>query len=156
GHSYDLVNGQQVPTGSPEAQAAYAPTRGFWQNALEGAGKLYTDVGLGARQMYAQGADALSRPSMNSLVTGQTRYQALQQEADDKRALDAPLQGTWGGKVGQFAGAAPLAFVPGANTYIGAGLIGGGMAALQPTVEGESRGLNTTVGAGLGVAGKYA
>ena len=53
------------------------------------------------------------------------------------------------------AGALPLAFVPGANTYAGAAALGGGFGALQPTVGDESRLLNTGVGTALGVAGKY-
>lgn len=55
------------------------------------------------------------------------------------------------GNVAMFA---PTAMIPGANTYTGAGLAGGVMGALQPTVGGESRALNTAVGVGAGVAGQ--
>ncbi len=119
----------------------YGPTGSFLENALAGVGKLYTDVGLGARQAYAQ-------------VTGGDSS-ALNQEAADKRAIDAPLAGTVGGKVGQFAGALPLAFVPGANSYAGAALIGAGLGATQPIVGDESRTLNAGIGGALGVGGKY-
>ncbi len=119
----------------------YGPTGSFLENALAGVGKLYTDVGLGARQAYGQ-------------VTGGD-MSGLNQEAADKRALDAPLAATGGGKVGQFAGALPLAFVPGANSYAGAALIGAGLGATQPTVGDESRTLNAGIGGALGVGGKY-
>jgi len=141
GQSFDVTNQGQVPSDSPEAQAAYSPVAGnsFLKNAVLGIGKLYTDTYLGARQIYGQ-------------ATGNPLYQ----QAVDKRALDAPLQGTWGGKVGQLAGALPLAAIPGANTYAGAALMGGGLGALTPVTQDESRLLNTGVGAGIGVASKAA
>jgi hypothetical protein len=164
--SYDAVNGQLVPTGSSAAVAARSPVAdtNFGQNALIGAGKFFTDMGLGARQIYGQVADAISPQDKNlsGLITGQqpTRTATLQQEAVDKRAIDAPVMGTWGGKAGQIGAgvisAIPLAAIPGANTYAGAATIGGGFGALTPTTQNDSRLLNTGVGAGLGVAGKYA
>ena len=135
------------------------PIGEYGQNVLAGVGGLYKGAGLAARQMYAQAADTIAprSPTLSGLVTGQnpSRVAALQQEAADKRTTDADLNGTWMGKIGQVAGALPLAFVPGANTYAGAALLGGGMGALQPTVQGESRALNTGVGAGLGMLGKW-
>jgi len=164
--SYDAVNGQLVPTGSSAAVAARSPVAdtNFGQNALIGAGKFFTDMGLGARQIYGQVADAISPQDKNlsGLITGQqpTRTATLQQEAVDKRAIDAPVMGTWGGKAGQIGAgvisAIPLSAVPGANTYAGAATIGGGFGALTPTTQKDSRLLNTGVGAGLGIAGKYA
>jgi len=65
------------------------------------------------------------------------------------------LQSTVGGKVGEFAGALPLAFVPGANTYGGAAALGGLFGAAEPTTQGESALLNTGIGAATGVAGKW-
>jgi len=130
-------------------QQRYGATSGnsFLQNTRIGIGKLYTDALLGARQLYAHGADAFA---------GGNSYAGLQQEAAEKRAIDAPIQATGGGKVGQVLGALPLALIPGANTYAGAGIIGGTLGATQPTIAGESRGLNTAFGAGAGLAGKYA
>jgi hypothetical protein len=136
--------GEYDPT-SAAYQQNYGPTdsgfSGFLRNVASGAGKLYSDVGLGARQAYAQATHADTS--------------ALNQEAIDKRSLDAPLAATGGGKVGQFVGALPLAAIPGANTYAGAALIGAGLGATQPTVGDESRLLNTGVGTALGVGGKY-
>ena len=148
GKSLDATTGGIVPTGSAAAHAAQSPVadNSFGENALEGVGKLDTDAALAARQIYAQitGGD----PSkVTDPVTGQT--------AAEKRTTDKALSGTWGGKAGMVAGALPLAFVPGANTYLGAAAVGGGLGALQPTVGDESRLLNTGVGSALGVAGKY-
>jgi hypothetical protein len=124
---------------------------------------MFTDMGLGARQIYASAADVVDPrgPNLGSLVTGQptSRTAELNQEAANKRQIDAAVMATGGGRVGQIgtgiATALPLAFVPGANTYTGAALIGGSMGALAPTTENESRLLNTGVGAGLGVVGQY-
>lgn len=163
--SYDAVNGQFIPTGSPDAVAARSPVAGnsFAQNALIGSGKFFTDQALGARQIGATVLDTVSpqQRDLSSLVTGQapSRLAALQQEAADKRQIDAPVMATAGGKAGQIATGAlstvPLAWVPGAGTYAGAALIGAGMGALNPTTANESRLLNTGLGAGLSVAGQY-
>lgn len=125
-----------LPTGSQEAQDAISPVAGnnFLQNARIGVGKFYTDAMLGARQIAGMATD---------------------QEAIDKRTIDAPVADTAGGKVGQFAGALPLAFVPGANTYAGATILGGALGATTPTVGDESRLMNTAGGAAIGAFGKY-
>jgi hypothetical protein len=115
-------------------------------HVLEGAGKLYTDIGLGAKQTWAQmmGNDP---NTVTDPVTGQT--------SAEKRTRDKPLQATTGAKVGELAGALPLAFVPGANSYGGAAALGGALGATQPTVGDESRLLNTGIGGAAGVAGKW-
>jgi hypothetical protein len=154
---YDPTTGQMNPTGSAAAHAAQSPVYGssFGQNMVEGLGKSYTDIALGAQQIYGSIADKISpqSPNLSGLITGQqpSRTAALQQEATDKRALDSPLSHTWGAKAGAVAGAAPLALIPGAGTLVGAGLIGGGMGALNPTTANDSRLFNTTLGAGTGV-----
>jgi len=160
--SYDVgPNGERYAVGSPEAIAARSPVAGnnFLQNTQLGIGKLYTDALLGARQIYAQAADAINprSPTLGSLITGSptSRYAELQQEALDKRSVDAPLNSTVGGRAGQIVGALPLAFLPGMNSYAGAAAFGGGMGALQPTAPGESRAINTAIGTGVGVASQY-
>jgi hypothetical protein len=80
---------------------------------------------------------------------------ALQQQAVDKRTLDAPLQATTAAKAGEIVGGLPAAFIPGANTYGGAATLGGLFGAAEPTIPGESTLVNTGVGAGLGIAGKW-
>lgn len=141
---YDAIGGDQIArSGSPAAVAASSPVSGndWSQNMDAGVGSLWSDASLAMRQMYAQ-------------IMGNGQTPALEQTALAKRATDAPLLSTGGGRVGQFVGALPLAAVPGANTYLGAGIIGGGLGALRPTVGNESRVLNTGVGAGVGLAGQ--
>lgn len=131
---------------SAEYKQRYNPTGSFWENALAGAGEFVSNAGLGARQIYGQASDRLAGTHLSA---------GLNQEAADSRELNAPLNATGGGKVGQVAAALPLALIPGAGTYAGASLIGGAVAASQPTVGDESRLLNTGIGVGMGVAGKY-
>lgn len=134
----------------------------FAQNALIGSGKFFTDMGLGARQIYAQAADAISSQdqTLSSLVTGQrpSRLAQLQAEAAEKQRIDAPINATGGGKVGQIGTgivtALPLAVVPGLNTYAGAAAVGGAYGALNPTTADQSRLLNTGIGAATGLVGQ--
>lgn len=80
-----------------------------------------------------------------------------QKDIDEARKLDAPLmktsEGSWGNVTGNVLSSVPAAFVPGANTAVGASLIGAGMGALQPTSEGESRINNAAIGGAAGLAG---
>jgi hypothetical protein len=89
---------------------------------------------------------------------GQMAGMVSNQDVAQSRAQDAPLMKTGAGMagnvVGNIAALAPTAFIPGANTYIGAALMGAGAGALSPTVEGESRLLNARNGAALGMAGQ--
>lgn len=115
----------------------------FFRNALAGAASLREKAGMAGAQMYASAFNPSLTPVLN-------------QQAAAQRAYYAPLQSTFAAKAGEAGIVAPLALVPGANTLVGAGLVGGGLGALQPTVGGESRGINTAVGAGLGLGGRYA
>jgi len=165
-HSYDSVKGQLVPTGSPEARAAVSPVAGnnFFQNALIGSGKYFTDQALGAQQIVAPVLDAIDPQQRNltSLITGPapSRVASLQQEAADKRAIDAPVAATAGGKAGQIGTgvleSVLLGRIPGANSYPGAIGIGAGFGALNPTTANDSRLINTAIGGGLGAAGQAA
>lgn len=126
---------------APDPLANLDPTEGMSgaETVAAGFGGALTNLGRGAGQMLGMVSD---------------------EEVSESRRMDAPLNKTLGGKIGNIAGniaaAVPAAFIPGANTMVGAAAVGGIAGALQPTVEGESRALNATVGAGLGVAGKYA
>lgn len=110
---------------------------GTTQKFLAGAGKGMTDLYQGAKQVMGFASDA---------------------DVQEKRRLDSALMGTTGGKIGNFIGQtaalAPAVLVPGANTYAGASVIGALSGALNPTVEGESRGTNMALGAAGGVAGQ--
>lgn len=101
-----------------------------------GAGKAVYDLGRGAGQIFG----AVS-----------------QEDIDEAKRIDAPLMKTTAGTAGNITGnilaSVPAAFVPGANTAVGASLIGAGMGGLQPTATGESRLMNTAIGGAAGLAG---
>ena len=149
GQSFDAIGGKLVPTGSPEAQAAQSPVSGnsFGRNALIGAGKMFTDLSLGARQI----AGGLAPPSLSSLIGGSN----LQQEAANKRQIDAPIMHTGGGLAGQIGTGALIGSVLPGSGYLGAIGQGAAFGALTPTVEGESRGANAAIGGALGAAGQF-
>lgn len=72
--------------------------------------------------------------------------------------LDARLKSTTSGKVGNVLGqaaiAAPAALIPGANTYLGASLIGAGTGALFTEGDAADRAKAAAFGAAGGAAGK--
>lgn len=142
-------------TGPSAEDIAFAdPTRGMslFELARAGAGKFFSDVGRGARQIF----DSPS-PTLSGLVTGDQRT-PLQREIDESKKLDAPLMKTGAGIAGNIVGgmtaALPALAIPGVNTYTGAAVLGGLQGALQPVETGGSRALNTGVGAGAGVVGQ--
>lgn len=88
------------------------------------------------------------------------RVGLVKQEAvDANKKYEAPLLKSTAGSLGSLAGnlavAAPTAFIPGANTVLGASLIGGALGAAQPTATGESALKNAAMGLVLGGAGQY-
>lgn len=152
GYGKSLASKEDVAMASPTKDMSWA------DKFLAGAGKSFADIGLGARQIFADTADKIAPkgPTLSGLVTGKTasRGDEIRKEVDETKARDRPLMGTGGGITGNLAGglsmAIPTAFMPGANTYTGAALAGGMMGALNPVATGESRGMNTVVGGGLG------
>jgi len=163
-HNFDAVNGQLVPTGSPEAKAARDPSAGastlrpFGLNTgipipqgvnrfLAGAGKATEDIGRGLGQMIG-----------------------LESRADVQasRTRDVPLMNTGAGKAGVITGTVadllPTAFIPGANTIAGSAAIGAGTGLAQPSTSTGETIRNTIVGgvlspaallAGRGLAAAY-
>lgn len=123
----------------------------FGDKLLAGAGKAFMDIYRGTRQLMAS-----DQPTLSSLIAPQRS--ALQQEIDEAARLDKPLMNTKAGMVGNALGnvaaAAPLAFVPGANTVAGSAALGGLTSALQPVETGGSRASNAIVGTALGGAGQ--
>jgi hypothetical protein len=115
------------------------PTEGssFLQNAREGIGMGMAKIGRGVGQAVG-------------LVS--------QADIDEANRLDQALLKTGGGKVGnvlgQAATVAPAMLIPGANTYVGAAAIGGGVGAL--TTEGGlvDRANGAITGAAGGALGK--
>ncbi|MFA7279607.1 MAG: hypothetical protein WC100_05890 [Sterolibacterium sp.] len=156
------LNGGLKPVKDPNILAQLEGgevTGSFGQNFAAGAGKIFTDMARGAKQILDVPAQALERAFGEVKVGGMptAKESAMQTQAEivDSRRRDAPLMKTGGGVLGTVAGSLPVAMVPGANTYTGAALTGAALGALQPTLENESRLLNAGIGAGAGVAGKY-
>jgi hypothetical protein len=118
-------------------EAQLDPTGSTADRFWAGAGKAVVDLGRGAGQLVG----AVSN-----------------EDIAQSRALDAPLMATTAGKVGNFAGnvaaAAPAAFVPGANTVAGAGVVGAGLGLLQPAESAQERVINTAVGGAAGAVGQ--
>ena len=114
----------------PDAEQ-YDPTGNFMENVLAGLGRSIVQKGRMGKDLYL---DAFGTPEQ------QAENEAALAEA---RRLDAPLMDTVGGNVGNIAGDmvafAPTAAIPGANTVVGAGLLGGLMGAAGPTIGDESR-----------------
>lgn len=118
-----------------EDRKTYAPTVGMSgpQKFLAGTGKAFSDLASGVGQ----------------LVGAVSRDDVAESRKRDAALMDSSA-GMAGNIVGNVAAAVPTAFIPGANTIAGAGLIGAGMGLAQPsTSTGETL---TNVGLG-GAAG---
>ena len=113
------------------------PTEGMsgLQTTLAGVGKGFTDVTRGLGQFVG----AVSRD-----------------DVAESRKRDEALMNTTGGKVGNVAGNVaamlPAAFIPGANTYAGAGAIGALSGLAAPSVSTEETLKNAGMGGVLGPA----
>jgi hypothetical protein len=155
----------EYDSSSPEWQAKYGPTSGMskFQKTAAGAGKFLADIYRGAPQAAVDAA--ASHPMMApanaqnpGLLTALSAQ--LRSKADESKATDAPLMETTAGKVGNIGGgiafSAPLAMIPGANTYAGSAMLGAGLGAAQPMGTEDSRALTAGLGAAGGVAGKFA
>lgn len=134
---------------SPEFKAKNDPTNGMstTDKLRAGAGKAFADTGRGVGQLLRKvmpdkAADAIGLPT--------------QTDIDEAKKRDATLMNTGAGQFGNIGGnvalALPAAFIPGANTIVGSGLIGAGMGFIQPVASDESRLKNTAVGGAMGVA----
>ena len=137
----DALNHFMKSMPSAKPQDAYKETaqkQSTLENVMAGIGGGMYGAYLGGKQMLG-----LAKP---------------EEIAQHKQAMDglrSTKAGTAGDILGNVAVAAPAAFIPGANTYVGSSLIGAGLGALQPTAENESRGENMAFGAAGGAAGKY-
>jgi hypothetical protein len=102
----------------------------------------------GADRFISGGGKAFMDPIHGA---GQVTGLISQDEVDETKRLEKPLMRTGEGKFGNIVGsgiaAAPFAAIRGANTVVGAGLVGGGLGFMEPVATGESRLRNTTRGA---------
>lgn len=114
---------------------------GTGERLLAGVGKGMVDLYRGGKQLFNIGDQ-----------------EALKREIEQSRKIDAPLMNTGAGQIGNIVGqaaiAAPTAFIPGVNTTLGAGLLGGATGAFQPTIDQSDNINNIALGAAGGVAGK--
>lgn len=128
----------QQPQAETDPYKATARKQSIGQNLLAGVGGGMTGLYLGAKQRL-----------------GMASPEEIEQHKQAMEGLRSTTSGTIGDILGQVAAAVPAAFIPGANTYTGAAMIGGGLGALQPTRENESVTENAALGAAGGAAGKY-
>jgi len=136
-----------------------------------------------AAAAWADALDLVAEKDQQAGTPGHTE-QLLQQLIDNEKEASAPLldtgvapkqadestvghigkeivgtlthAGSLGNAVGEGLTVAPVAAIPGANTLVGATLLGGATGALQPVATGESRLENTESGALGGLFGQAA
>lgn len=137
-----VTNARQAagrPMVSAEDRAMADPTASssFAQNAIEGAGKAFSDAGRGVAQIF-----------------GAKNQAAI----DDSKKLDAPLMDTGGGLTGNIGANIAMTALPGAaaTTIPRAAAMGGLLGGIQPVASDESRLQNIGVGAAGGGVGQAA
>lgn len=158
------TNPAEYDPSSSEYQEKYgALSKSDFQNARAGFGKAFVDLGRGAKQLSPS---TFTGPA-GLIKAGIKKFQGVEDERDiaarkaqdEVNKRDAALMGTKAGIAGNITGnvaaALPTMFVPGVNTYTGAGLVGAGLGALQPVGTNQSRTQNMALGAAGGMAGKY-
>lgn len=108
------------------------------------------DMGIGSKVLAGIGQ------GMRSVWDGITF--APKAEVDDRKKTDAALlntgAGTVGSVLGQVAATAPAAFIPGANTVLGAGAIGTGLGALTTPGDASDRATGAAMGGAGGMLGQ--
>lgn len=150
----------------PISQGAKAfPKQG--NMVLPGIGSVADKYGTGLSQIAPVGAPttpaAFSTSTPEQIAGAQAAAQIQANEAGaaelERRAINAPLEKTAGGRIGQFGGEAavlaPSTLLPGAASVRGSVAAGGAFGAAQPVAPGESRIFNAGAGALTGGAGAY-
>lgn len=163
----------EVPQGTTPEQVEsfvmenyHSPTGGFGENLAAGAGQAIADTARGAKQVLDTPAafiekalDGGKTAKSMGMETVQESAERTNREVAESRKRDKLLSQTAGGKIGNVAGnvalTLPALAIPGANTYKAAATVGGLMGLTQPTAEGESRLVNTGLGAAAGTVGKF-
>lgn len=139
-----------------------------WDKFVAGYGKAGSDLVRGAGNLGRDVLEALpgagGEQTLSSQITGKLNkgwgarfadFMGLPTGAEmaESKMRDAPLvdsgAGMAGNIVGNVAAAAPTAFLPGANTVLGAALYGGGFGAVQPADGWQQRGTNAMESAGM-------
>lgn len=144
-----------APKSAPVPEKPYSPVDGMsgLQRFAAGAGQAVANFGRGMRQRAVEAGAAMD-PRIADQAIAEERAKIA-----DARLIDSPLLATRGGKLGSFAGNAaitiPTLAIPGANTVVGAGLIGAATGFAQPTVKHGETLLNTGAGGAMGAASQY-
>jgi hypothetical protein len=131
---------EKVARTTERMRAEVNPVAGqnFAQNAAQGLGKMLSDTGLAVRQALP-----------GSSVT--------RAEVDERQARDAPLMGTWGGKLGnvapKMAAGMGATMLPGMQGIGGAMLSSAAVGLADPVGTNDSALKNALVSAGGGLAG---
>lgn len=161
---------EEFDPSSPEFRERFGAAGTTTENLAAGFGKGIVDVGRGLRQVGTEAADLLPGIDLNE------RIQDLRERQSEVRALDRDLLETGAGLTGTIAGNLATTLVPAAGvasrlrqgtraaqalrgfvspTGFGSAAASGGIqGAIAPVAEGESRGVNTALGAAAGLAGQ--
>lgn len=142
------------------------PTGTFGENLAAGLGQFFVKLGSGGKQVLDDSAVWLRSQAGDSALgravdeadrrlglqsPEQIQAQGRQAEAE-RRQLDQPLDATWGGKLGNAAGALTLGAVLPGSTFAQAAGTGSFLGATEPVAEDGERLRNASAGA-LGGAG---
>lgn len=147
---------QNVPDGTPkdEIMSRYQRSRRMaaLPQSLENAKEVYSPVDNSVREGFGKAFVDIGRG------VGQLIGTISRQDVAQSRELDKPLMATTGGKIGNLGGniaaTVPAAFVPGANTVAGAGLIGALSGLLQPSTSTRETLTNIGLGGAFGAGGQ--
>lgn len=148
------------------ADARPDPTGTFGENLAAGLGQFFVKLGSGGKQVLDDSAVWLRSQAGDSALgravdeadrrlglQSPEQIQALGRQAEaERRQLDQPLDATWGGKLGNAAGALTLGAVLPGSTFAQAAGTGSFLGATEPVAEDGERLRNASAGA-LGAAG---
>jgi hypothetical protein len=124
---------------SSDATANIKPTDG-----MSGPQKFFAGMGKGMTDLARGGGQILGLVDESDIDASKQRDAALMETG----------AGFAGNLAGTVAGSAPMAMIPGVNSYLGATLLGTATGAMQPVGSGDSRLQNTVVGGMAGAGGQ--
>lgn len=145
----------QDKIGSPEFETVSAAYRAARAQVPE-AKPIDPTEGMSAFEKFKAGAGQAMASAGRGI--GQLAGLVSQEDIDYAKKLEAPLENTTAGKIGNVAGSvvalAPTMMIPGANTVAGAGLIGALSSAATTPGNAVDRGVAGVFGGAGGAAGQ--
>ena len=172
--AWDSTQAQQLNSNAPNSTSAWDATpatpivassnpvagNSFLQNLVIGAGKGFSDFGMGVKQAIDAPAAYLENKfggqKLNDYLGLQNASDIQAQDrkiVDESKKIDAPLMDTVGGKVGNFVAqsipAVAASFIPGGQTLTGSILTGSMLGGIQPIATGDSM-INNVIFGGIG------